>query len=668
MRIFASCIAMGASVCAAWGQCEPEVLATLGGRARAVVICDNFAFVANTHGGLLVYDVSDPESVDLVGAEQTTREAWDVDIESGLAFVADFKYGLRIVDVSDPTSMEAIGELELKFTDDTYIHTIDVRDDVACLVSRDVGLLIVDVSDPTSPDLRIRISETPIADVRIVGEQAIYVTHDGRLVILDISEPGDPTVLSNTQVTSHIDGIEIESSVAFVAAREDGVLFLDVSDPSAPRLVGTYPTPGDANSVSVDGDLAFVAQGDTFDDLGALHIVDVSDLALPRLLSTTDFEQPERLDVNDDLALVCDEFNGLYALDVSETKGPVVLSQIHLSDLAGGVVLQDDVAFVLEVGSLVAYDASDRTFLRPLGWYDTPGRERRARLREGIFYIPKSGRGLEIVSASDPENMVHVGYFGDTAVDFAFENDLGVIAADEGGLWTVDLSDSTSPVLLAKYPTTEPPTFVRIFDSIAYVGSRTPMIELVDVSDPSAPRTLSTIETFQIAKDIVVADGFAYLSQYMSSVWYYDVSDPTDPVRIGDIPVRRTFGLSLSDRRLFISSELTSAGVGIVDISVPGEPVLMEIIDIDTGTLGTIARGGTLYVAALGSGLATVDIASCQACPADLDDDGDADAEDFFAYLDFFVAGDDRADRDRDGDIDAEDFFAYLDAFAVPCV
>ena len=381
----------------------------------------------------------------------------------------------------------------------------------------------------------------------------------------------------------------------------------------------------------------------------------------PRLLSTTDFEQPQRLDIDADLALLCDEFNGLYALDVSDSTDPVVLAQIHLSDLAGNVVLQNDVAFVMEEGSLIAYDASDRTFPRPLGWYDTPGRERRAKLREGIFYIPKLGRGLEIVNASDPENLVHVGYFGDSAVDFAFENDLGVIAADEGGLWTVDLSDPTSPVLLAKHPTKEPSTFVRIYNSIAYVGSRTTMIELVDVSDPSAPRTLSTIETLDIAKDIVVADGFAYVSQYRSSVWYYDVSDPTDPVQIGDIFVPLTLGLSLSDRRLFISSEITSAGVGVVDISVPGEPVLMEIIDIDTGTIGTIARAGTLYVAAMGSGLATVDIASCQACPADLDDDGDADAEDFFAYLDLFVKGDDRADIDRDGDIDAEDFFGYLD-------
>ncbi|RMH65631.1 MAG: hypothetical protein D6685_05755, partial [Bacteroidetes bacterium] len=58
-------------------------------------------------------------------------------------------------------------------------------------------------------------------------------------------------------------------------------------------------------------------------------------------------------------------------------------------------------------------------------------------------------------------------------------------------------------------------------------------------------------------------------------------------------------------------------------------------------------------------------------CPADLDGDGDADAGDFFLYLDLFVACDPNgaceADLDGDGDADAGDFFAYLDLFVAGC-
>ncbi len=54
-------------------------------------------------------------------------------------------------------------------------------------------------------------------------------------------------------------------------------------------------------------------------------------------------------------------------------------------------------------------------------------------------------------------------------------------------------------------------------------------------------------------------------------------------------------------------------------------------------------------------------------CRADIDGNGTLDADDFFAYLDLFAAGDDRADFDDDGDIDADDFFTFLDAFVAGC-
>ncbi len=55
-------------------------------------------------------------------------------------------------------------------------------------------------------------------------------------------------------------------------------------------------------------------------------------------------------------------------------------------------------------------------------------------------------------------------------------------------------------------------------------------------------------------------------------------------------------------------------------------------------------------------------------CPADLDGDGDTDADDFFAYLDAFANGNLAVcDIDNDGDCDADDFFGYLDQFAQGC-
>ncbi len=54
-------------------------------------------------------------------------------------------------------------------------------------------------------------------------------------------------------------------------------------------------------------------------------------------------------------------------------------------------------------------------------------------------------------------------------------------------------------------------------------------------------------------------------------------------------------------------------------------------------------------------------------CPADLNNDGVVDADDFFLFLQWFADADPRADINNDGVIDADDFFDYLALFAQGC-
>ncbi|MCC5787123.1 MAG: hypothetical protein JJU33_10530 [Phycisphaerales bacterium] len=54
-------------------------------------------------------------------------------------------------------------------------------------------------------------------------------------------------------------------------------------------------------------------------------------------------------------------------------------------------------------------------------------------------------------------------------------------------------------------------------------------------------------------------------------------------------------------------------------------------------------------------------------CIADINGDFVIDADDFFAFLSLFAAGDPQADINDDGVIDADDFFAFLALFAAGC-
>ncbi len=94
--------------------------------------------------------------------------------------------------------------------------------------------------------------------------------------------------------------------------------------------------------------------------------------------------------------------------------------------------------------------------------------------------------------------------------------------------------------------------------------------------------------------------------------------------------------------------------VAVADVLPPGETTQLRFVARDEGA-------GSIVEAAVDD--VRVTIVGCRFGPADLTRDGVLDAEDFFEYLDRFVAQDVRADLNADGVLDAADFFLYLDLF-----
>ena len=94
-------------------------------------------------------------------------------------------------------------------------------------------------------------------------------------------------------------------------------------------------------------------------------------------------------------------------------------------------------------------------------------------------------------------------------------------------------------------------------------------------------------------------------------------------------------------------------------VTVESEMVTIQSsasVSQDVQGLATVNADGTI-----------VGSAPIPECRADLNGDGQLDADDFFTFLDLFASGDDRADFVEDGVLDALDFFAFLDAFAAGC-
>lgn len=106
-----------------------------------------------------------------------------------------------------------------------------------------------------------------------------------------------------------------------------------------------------------------------------------------------------------------------------------------------------------------------------------------------------------------------------------------------------------------------------------------------------------------------------------------------------------------SDRRTTIGA-ITDLGGGVFEVTLSGSN------EIGTDLFRVVADDGVRPVTLMPSPALEIVYH-----PADIEQDGDVDADDFFTFLDLFVAGDDRADIEGDGDLDADDFFAFLDRF-----
>lgn len=212
-------------------------------------------------------------------------------------------------------------------------------------------------------------------------------------------------------------------------------------------------------------------------------------------------------------------------------------------------------------------------------------------------------------------------------------------------------------------------------------------LELDSYSAPSAITlhdfAIDVLETINLELDVFLVGRFTITGQNVSA-FYATPGVPFGPVALTGpdtftllgVPARMTGTISYNATGLFCTF-FQDAGLPCSDVIDLAEAGVVQLETL-SGTLEI--AGGALTVRSSGSvsqdveGLATVNAdatlvgtGEIPACRADLDGNGTLDGDDFFLFLDLFVAGDARADFEGDGDLDGDDFFLFLDEFVAGC-
>ena len=234
--------------------------------------------------GLLVLDISDPGTPELVGHFEApeTEGAMEgytsfhnifLSPDGRLVYAANYsafpKTQLLVIDASDPASpTEAerfsistdTSEFNYHVTHDVNVIEFDGRL-IAFLNYVAAGLWILDVTDPgaISPlgsiawDGIFSHSGWPFS----LGGRLYYAHnsegYDRHMTVLDVTDPSSPTVVSRfaTRRGISIHNVEVVDGIAYISYYVDGLRVVDLRDPETPREIAHFDTVPDANEQGI---------------------------------------------------------------------------------------------------------------------------------------------------------------------------------------------------------------------------------------------------------------------------------------------------------------------------------------------------------------------------------------------------------------------------------
>lgn len=276
-----------------------------------------------------------PEPVGSLEFTKATQSLWDatsVSVHGDYMYVALSSHGLLIVDISDVTSLEIVGQLD--FTQ-TLLSVEYGGGKVLVGAGSNVG--IVDITDPTTPVLESLTAVGSSAYGITYYEGYTYVAAFGRsLRILQGNNTlHDPIADYNSYWCTDV---VVSGDYAYVATQNSGLTIWDVSDKSDPQIIGEYGTGRSAWSIDFYDGTDKVVIGGSY---GMVIVFDVSTKTAPEELGYLEVTGDIRgLKVEDDIAIGADYSDGVISVDCSNGD-PVQHKRMGPSGVRGADLVVD---------------------------------------------------------------------------------------------------------------------------------------------------------------------------------------------------------------------------------------------------------------------------------------------------------------------------------------
>lgn len=344
-------------------------------------------------------------------------------------------------------SLTVVGKLDRDCHD---LHLVDRLLYAAC----GSNLVVFDIMNPVAPqELGAYEHEHEVFEVTATETHAYLFDVYGRLLVDDVGDPADIRAVSVTsppvgiaRETAIVDDILFVAGAAGAEHVPGGLSLIDIDDPAAPVRVGHYalpdewdwPNAAEGRDLVVDGGLVYLAVSLPRGQ-GALHVLDVSTPAAPRLVSSLDpGGSVKSLALNGDLTYLnvdgSDEpgLAELQAYNMAGTQAPILLGAFTYDDPAAalgdptfssghGASLRD----IVNVGSVVFSVDSH---------YGTNDNDFNKRHRNAL-------RAIDLGDPAFPVGVASLEIVADNPADIEVSSGYLYVASGESGILIVEVTD-----------------------------------------------------------------------------------------------------------------------------------------------------------------------------------------------------------------------------------
>lgn len=514
---------------------SPQMIAAsppFGDTPWSIALADNWLLVPAGMDGLWIFDVQDPYHPAAVAHLPSRDFSLDAAMWKNLLFLADSQGGLQIFDASDFENPREIG------TYGETIREVEIAGDYLIVLS-DKNVDILDLSDPAKPQVIWRtMLSGDVFDIRVHGNYLLIPEWNKRVQIWDIRNPQWPVWQASISVPA----------AAFTGGMGEHIWIdgwkslyvFDLSNPARPQQISRFELDGSIqNAVYKDG-LLYAA-----DYFGRMRVLDYSDPKQP--VEVGEVKMPGILryaEMEKGYLYAADELS-IKTIDLSNIRRPQLVYDFGIGGnqtASKTVEAWENYLVAAEDGSIgfLIFDVSDPANPVQITHDKNPFSYSDFSVRQN-YLIGVHYRGLAIFDISDVSQPVFLTTYPLSGVLEAVVLDERVVLLTKYGLRMIDISDPKQIRMLASDNSFSDGEDLALFKNMAFVADSRKGVLIYDLSDPTALRLINTITTPDNADCVEVSGRYAFVCRWRDLGNYrffggfavYDIRDPADPIEVG---------------------------------------------------------------------------------------------------------------------------------------